>query len=56
MAVCRFCGRYHDIYEWPEQFRPAFVPHVCFNCFSEVPERADANHSAEDEEEEDDQE
>lgn len=52
MAVCRYCGRYHDPTEWPTEFRAAYVPHVCFPCYEDNPERADSRHSIADEEDE----
>lgn len=39
MALCRYCGRYNDITEWPGDFQEAYVQHCCFKCFEEDPSR-----------------
>lgn len=35
MARCRECGRYVDIYEYSEEDRPNYVPHLCYACYQE---------------------
>ena len=52
MAICRYCGRYNDITEWPGDFQEAYVPHCCFKCFTEDSSRLDLEAAKEEEEEE----
>ena len=35
MARCRACGRYSDIYEYPEDERDNYNPHLCYSCYQE---------------------
>ena len=35
MAKCRTCGKYNDVFEWPEEDRPNYVPHLCYACYQE---------------------
>lgn len=44
MAICKYCGRYHDPDEWPPEFRTAYTPNCCFKCFEENPDRAQFGH------------
>lgn len=53
MAVCSYCGRYHDPSEWPEQFRTAYTPNCCFHCYEENPSRSEWAHVDEPESEPD---
>ncbi len=39
MAICSYCGKYHDMFEWPEQYRPFYSPKTCFSCYCEDPSR-----------------
>lgn len=48
MAKCRVCGKYHDVYEWPLEEQPNYVPHMCYGCYQ------DNLNQSDDEEEESD--
>ena len=39
MALCKFCGKYTDQFEWPEEYREYARPKLCFECYKQDPSR-----------------
>lgn len=35
MSRCRNCGRYSDVFEWPEDERENYKPGLCYSCYKE---------------------
>ena len=39
MAICLYCKKHNDPYQWPEEYRIYYSPKVCFHCYCEDPSR-----------------
>jgi len=35
VARCRICGKYNDIFEYPEEQRGNYKPGLCYSCYVE---------------------